>query len=175
MEFTTSLAKFTTKNAGVYGLHLPVPESISSQFIEGEDRRVICTINDSLVMHSGLMPFEDYWYILMNQANTKKLGLHIGDTVKVHLVKDHSEYGMPMPEELGELLAQDPEGNDHFHRLTPGKQRNLIYIVSSVKNTHGRLNKALAIVDHLKMENGNLDFKRLNALIKEYNVMGKLK
>ncbi|MBE62878.1 MAG: hypothetical protein CMB89_11005, partial [Flammeovirgaceae bacterium] len=70
---------------------------------------------------------------------------------------------------------QDKLASEFFHDLTPGKQRNLIYIISKVKNTDSRINKALAIIDHLTERNGKLDFKLLNEKIKEYNQRGKLK
>ena len=73
------------------------------------------------------------------------------------------------------LLEQDEEGSKYFHQLTPGKKRSLIYLVGSVKNIDSQLNKGLAILDHLKAEQGNLDFKKLNQLIKEYNQRSKLK
>ena len=174
MELKTSLEKFIGKNAEVYSLHFPVPHEIANQFMEGNDRRVICTINDKVEIRSGLMPFKKYWYILVNQSLQKKLKIEVGDEVKLRLLKDTSAYGMEMPEELQVLFDQDEDGNRHFHNLTPGKQRNLIYIVSNVKNIESRLNKALAIVDHLKEFHGKLDFKALNLKIKEYNQRGKL-
>lgn len=109
------------------------------------------------------------WYVLMNEKLAKKLDIQIGDNVTLEIEKDTSKYGMEIPEELEELLQQDPEGEQHFHSLTPGKQRNLIYIVGNVKNSNSRLNKALAIMHHLKEFEGKLDFKILNQTIKEFN------
>ena len=174
MEFNTTLSKFSGTDASVYELHLPVPKPIAEQFIRGENRRVICEINETTSLHSGLMPHKDYWYILINQSVIKKLGLEVGHSVSVKLTPDDSTYGMEMPEELMVLLDQDSQGYEYFHQLTPGKQRNLIYIVSKVKSSESRLNKALAIVHHLKDQNGKLDFKLLNQVIKNYNNRGKL-
>lgn len=112
------------------------------------------------------------WFILLNKKLVQELK-HIPE-ISVVLEKDHSEFGMEMPEELEVLLDQDEVGKSLFMSLTPGKQRNLIYIVSKVKNTNSRLNKALAIVHHLKKVNGALDFKMLNETIKYYNNLGKL-
>jgi hypothetical protein len=57
--------------------------------------------------------------------------------------------------------------------LTKGKQRGLIYIVTKVKNTNSRLNKSLAIIEHLKDVKGNLEYKMLNEKIKYYNNLDK--
>ncbi len=70
-------------------------------------------------------------------------------------------------EELAELLAQDEEGNRFFHALTPGKLRTLLYIVGQPKNSDIRLHRALAIVEHLKMNQGKIDYKTLNISIRE--------
>ena len=67
------------------------------------------------------------------------------------------------------MLDQEETAKEIFESLTPGKQRTLIYIVLKVKNTDSRIRKALAIVEHLNESKGDLDFKRLNVLIKHYN------
>lgn len=175
MKIQSTLLKFTEANSSVYGLHLPVPDEIAKHFIEGENRRVKCTINDQVKISSGLMPAGTYWYILVNQKLQKQLTIKVGEEVSLFLEKDTSSYGMDMPEELEVTLQQDSLAHEYFHKLTPGKQRNLIYIVSKVKSSDSRINKSLAIIDHLVEQNGKLDFKLLNEKIKEYNQRGKLK
>ena len=76
---------------------------------------------------------------------------------------------MPMPEELQVMLDQEPAAAAVFDLLTSGKKRSLIYLVSKVKSVPSRINKALAIVEHLKTCGESLDFKALNELIKYYN------
>ena len=163
---TTVLEDFKSK---LWGGYVRIPETIVDALIEGIDKRVICTFNGKKEIRASFMKTADFWFILVNKEIQKKLTLSFGDKVTISLIKDTSEYGMEMPEELQVLLDQDIEGNDFFHALTPGKQRSLIYIVNKVKNTNSRLAKALAIVHHLKEVNGKLDFKRLNETIKEYN------
>lgn len=70
------------------------------------------------------------------------------------------------------MLDQDEQGNELFHALTKGKQRSLVYLVTKVKNSDSRLNKSLAIIEHLKDVKGQLDFKMLNEKIKYYNNLG---
>ena len=95
------------------------------------------------------------------------MGLKIGSKVSVKLCKDESEYGLPMPEELAELLAQDEEGDRLFHALTPGKIRTLLYIIGQPKNSDDRLHRALAVVEHLKMYKGKIEYKQLNLRIQD--------
>ncbi|MBK7871886.1 MAG: hypothetical protein IPJ74_15005 [Saprospiraceae bacterium] len=47
--------------------------------------------------------------------------------VQATLRKDDSKYGLPMPEELAELLELDEEGNRFFHALTP--ESNALYYI----------------------------------------------
>ncbi len=172
MIISTTLEKF---DGNLWGYHLPISQQQAAPFIGGENRRVNCVVNDKLVLHCALMPYAEGYFILMNQPNIKKLRLNVGDTVKLQIDKDESEYGMPMPDSFMALLAQDAAGSDYFHQLTPGKQRSLIYIVSSVKSIDSQINKGLAILDHLTETHGNLDFKRLNEKIKAYNQRAKLR
>ena len=106
------------------------------------------------------------YFISVNKKIRDKLKLTPGTEVIVHLEKDESEYGLPMPEEFMESLIQDEIGNQIFHSLTPGKQRTLIYIAGSVKDTQKRINRALAIITHLKNTNGKINFKQLYEAMK---------
>ncbi len=166
-SFQTVLDKVNSSLGWNY--HILVADDIAQEFID-KDRRVICTVNGVKKLHSALMPDgSGNWFIFMNQKIRSELKIKPGDMLQITLEKDKSEYGMEMPEELQELLNQDDEGSMYFHKLTPGKQRTLIYLVLKVKNTDSRINKSLAIVHHLKEFKGVLDFKILNETIKHYN------
>ncbi|WP_230981463.1 YdeI/OmpD-associated family protein [Echinicola salinicaeni] len=169
ISFEADLENFHSK---LWQYHIPVPAEIADQFIDKDNRRVICHLGNTS-FKAALMKTKEYWFILINQKIREELNLNEGDTISLKLEKDHSEYGHEMPEELQVLLDQDEEGNGYFKSLTMGKQRSLIYIVIKVKNSHSRLNKSLAIVDHLKEVQGKLDFKLLNEKIKYYNNLDK--
>jgi hypothetical protein len=169
MIFETVLDKF--QSSPIWGLHFLVPNEIAKSFIDGNDRRVICTINDQITLYSGLMPAKDIWFVMLNQQVVKKLNQPIGSEITVSIEKDISEYGMPMPEEFKEVLDQQPDADHYFHALTAGKQRTLIYIVAKVKNSDSRIRKALAIADHITANKGQIDFKLLNEALKMYNKM----
>lgn len=173
INITLQLSQFEDRR--VYNYYAHVPRSLADPFIEGQNRRIKCLIEGEIEIQSSLMPYPDGYFILINQQIISKLGLTVGDQFSIILEKDTSEYGMEMPEELQALLDQDKQANEYFHSLTPGKQRNLIYIVNQVKNSDSRLTKAFAIIDHLKEVNGKLEFRLLNEKIKEYNESKKLK
>lgn len=166
-----TLFESTLENFGstLWQYHVPIPDEIALSLIEGENRRVICSLDNTSGYHAALMKCKDYWFILVNQKLRNELGKQEGHQVKVQLEKDNTTYGHKMPEELQMLLDQDPEAFSYFDSLTIGKQRSLIYIVTRVKNSDSRLKKALAISSHLKLSKGQLDFKHLNEQIKYFN------
>ncbi|MEM8893802.1 MAG: YdeI/OmpD-associated family protein [Bacteroidota bacterium] len=172
VEFKATIGDF---NNELWRHHIPVPADIAEQFIEGDNRRVICTIMGEHKMNSALMAGKGYWFILLNKPTRTKYNISTGDSITVQLEKDRSEYGMEIPEEFLVVMDQDPTGTAFFKALTMGKQRSLIYLVNKVKNPDSRINKALAIMDHLNEAQGSLDFKALNVKIKEYNQRGKLR
>ena len=121
---------------------------------EGKFRRVVCTLNGTESFQCALLPWGELFYIIVNKKKRDALGLAAGDSVHVHLVRDESKYGLPMPEEFQEVLDQDPEGDRLFHALTEGKQRSILYLLSKPKNIDVRIHQALVIVKHLKENNG---------------------
>jgi len=169
-NFQSTLENFHTR---LWQFHIPVPDELAEGFIEGDNERVICKINNAEPYPAAIMKGKEYYFILVNQQLRNRLGISEGDKVSVTLEKDRSEYGHEMPEELQVLLDQDGEGNAFFQALTKGKQRALIYLVNKVKNPNSRLNKSLAIISHLKEVHGALDFKALNEKIKYYNNLDK--
>ena len=170
ISFLSTLEDFHTN---LWRFHLPVPEDIAAQFIDGDNRRVRVHLGGIPVFPAALMKTKEYWFILLNKPNREKLKIAEGDKITMTLEKDLSEYGHEMPEELQVLLDQDEVGSGYFYELTKGKQRSLIYIVTKVKNTNSRLNKSLAIIEHLKDVKGKLDYKMLNEKIKYYNNLDK--
>lgn len=170
--FTTTLQDFDNK---LWRHHFPVPTEIANQFIDGNNRRVICMVNNEIRLQCALMPYTDGYFILINKPLVNQFHLEVGMEVSISMEKDTSEHGHVVPESFNMLLDQDESGRNYFDQLTPGKKRSLIYIVAKVKNIDSQLNKGLAILDHLKQENGVLDFKKMNEVIKSYNQRSKLK
>ena len=156
-------------DSSVYGYHLPVPSEVMEPF-KDTDRRVIARFNGHIETHCALMPKgEGEYMILLHKELRKKLGIELGDTVDVKIQKDTSKYGMPIPEEMKEMLAIDPEADQHFHQLTPGKQRSLLYMIGKPKSSDIRIKKALSVCEYLKTSRGKLDFKALNEFMKNFS------
>ncbi|MCB9316157.1 MAG: DUF1905 domain-containing protein [Lewinellaceae bacterium] len=163
-QFKAVIEKF---NSRLWTYHFKVPGVIAAVFKENNASRVVCTLNGQETFQCAIMPWSDgIFFINVNKKLRDKLGLSIGSPVQVDLRKDESQYGLPMPEELDELLKQDEPGDDLFQALTPGKKRTLLHFIGSVKNPDLRMHRALLVVEHLKENNGKIDFKYLYANLK---------
>ena len=135
--------------------------------------RVKVTFNQMEVAHISVKSRGEERYLVVNASLRKKLNLDEGEPVHVRIEAEKSEYGMPMPEELALMLAEDERANIYFHELTPGKQRSLIYLVSQLKSVDARIRKALGIIEHLVEYNGEIEYKALNEKFKEVNERSK--
>jgi hypothetical protein len=143
---------------------ISVSREIGERFpaLDGKSRRVVCTLNGREQFQCALMPSGGEFYIMVNKEVRTRLQIYSGNNVQVSLRLDDSRYGMAMPEELEEVLHQDPEGDELFHALTPGKQRSLIWQVSKGKNVDLRIHRALIIMQHLKDNEGRIDGEKLH-------------
>lgn len=159
IQFSSLLEHF---DSPLWGHHFVVPAAIGQVFVEGNKRRVVCILNGSKPFQCALIPKgEGAFFINVNKKLRDQLRIKIGAPLEVVLWKDDSEYGLPMPEELEELLRQDEEGHRYLHALTPGKLRTMLYYVGSPKTAETRLIRAVAVVEHLKLMQGKIDFKIL--------------
>ncbi len=168
INFTGIISSFD-KNELFWETHIPIPNIIYEEMLPfAQDKRIICTLNNSYTFHCGMLPKKTFHYILLNKEICKKLCLQVNDTINVTIKNDDSKYGMNISEELEESLYSDPEGSNYFHLLTPGKQRNLIHIVNKFKSSQLRIEKSFVIIEHLKRHKGILDFKQLNQDFKNH-------
>ncbi len=171
MEFSSILEK---GDSDIYHWFFSVPTDIGNQYVDGRNRRVICTVNGKEKYHCAIHGNGQGGYIIMlNRQRCKKLGLIRGQSFIVALEKDTSEYGVPMSEELREVLDQMPEADELFHKMTKGRQRTLIYWVQNVKSSEIKIRRALVMATHIESLNGEPDFKLLNQQIKEANQAAK--
>ncbi|MEM9544408.1 MAG: YdeI/OmpD-associated family protein [Bacteroidota bacterium] len=162
--FNAVVSKF---DDSIWGFHIKVPDQIYSAFAKEKIKRVLMHFDGSNPLHAGFMPEGDGKYFLMLSKDVmKKMQLALGQNVEVKIVKDTSKYGMPISEEMQELLELDPDGEELFHKLTPGKIRSLLHFVNKYKSSDTRIEKSVIILEHLKANNGKLDWKMLHEAFK---------
>lgn len=160
-HFSAPLEAAKTK---IFKWQLRVPAEVTAAFLASPTkRRVVCALNGEELHQCALTPIGDGVYVIkVNQGRIKKLSLELGKDVRVDLFPDDSKYGLPMPEEMAAVLAEDKEGDQLFHALTPGKLRTLLYIVGQGHDSDNKLWRAVQILEHLKARSGKIDYKALN-------------
>jgi hypothetical protein len=80
----------------------------------------------------------------MNHDILKKLKLDFSSTISVVISPDVSKYGMPISEEFQEVLFQDLDDETFFKKLTPGKQRSLLFYINKLNLFNYILNVVLS-------------------------------
>ena len=173
-QLTTTLSRADEdlNYGGVYYTVFPIPSGVVAHLLEREENasRVICHINGSGCIHSGLMPDgKGDYFITISKAVRERFGMEEGERVQLELLPDLSTYGIPLPAEAAEVWDIDPEAYAVFHQLTPGKQRSLLYQIDKLKGLEARAKKAVQIHDYLKSVDGKLDYRELNTYIKADN------
>jgi Bacteriocin-protection, YdeI or OmpD-Associated/Domain of unknown function (DUF1905) len=135
------------------GMHyVMINDDLLTPFLSKNIKRVMCKINDSFDFHCAFMPKkEGGFYINIGSSICNALNLKLGDEVTLSFKEDTTEYQFEMPKELTEVFYQDPDAFAIFDRLTDGNKRSLIYLVNAVKSSEKRIERALKIVEKLKM------------------------
>ncbi len=159
LVFDTQIQKLDYLNT----YYLFIPATVVQQIGGIAGKRFVCTVNHKVSYQSGLVALgEGEAYICINTKRLKEAGAALGDTVHLQLVPDKSEYGFDVPEELQEVFNQDPEGENRFKQLTPGKQRYIIYYVAGVKSPQLRVERALLLIGNLKkLPHGKEEFRAM--------------
>lgn len=145
-----------------WGRHVNVPHAIAEEFKKAGISRITCALANHSPFHCALMPQGlGQTMILFSKQKCAQFQVEPGEILELTITEDRSKYGMEMPEELEFILSENPEIADLFEALTPGKQRNLIHTVASVKSPDIRIRKALVVSEHLFIHDGKIDFKAL--------------
>lgn len=157
MKFTANISRF--EDAEIHWTSIIViPEDVFIEMIKiAPNKRIICTLNNTLTFHCAMIPRKNYHFIMLGKDKIKTLNLDINDEFLVEIILDESEFGADMSEEFQEVLASDPDGKILFDKLTPGKQRSIIYFISRTKSSHLKIEKTFVFVEHLKRNKGKFD------------------
>jgi bifunctional DNA-binding transcriptional regulator/antitoxin component of YhaV-PrlF toxin-antitoxin module len=116
------------------------------------DKRVMCKLNDTVEFHCALMPKkEGGFFVNVGSKIRNKLGLKEGDVVTATFSVDDSALQFEIPKEFTEVLKTDSKAKRIFNSLTDGNKRGLIYLVTQVKSSDKRIERALKISERLKI------------------------
>ncbi len=160
------IAKLEKFDNSLYPYHVKVSEEVYQPFAEAKIKRILVSYNDGAPVHNAFLSKDGGKFIKLNKVTMKKEGLIVGDEVIVKIEEDKSKYGVPLAPEMEELLKQDLDGEALFHKLTDGKIRSLLFKINSYKSSDKKIETAIVILEHLKANNGVLDWKMLNDAFK---------
>lgn len=134
------------------GMHyIMVDQETFDEFSKNGNNRVLCKINDQIEFHCAIISKKEGGsFIYVGSKIRKELKINAGSKVTAVFKADDSKYQFEMPEELEEVLNTDLEAHAKFHSLTPGNQRSLIYLVTQVKSSEKRIERALKIAEKIK-------------------------
>ena len=146
MKTSAQVEKLST---GMHGVLLP--DALVQHFLARGQKRVLCIINGSHQQHSALTPIKGVGHcITIGMKVLKTLGVEPGQTLQIELREDTTEHQFEVPEAFEAVLETDPEAREVFDALTPGNRRSLMALVTAVKSTDKRIERALTIADALK-------------------------
>ena len=170
MEFTTNITRFDDSEVFWTSIII-IPNDIFLKMIKiAPNKRIICTINNTLTFHCAMNPKKGFHYIMISKEKLKSINSEIGTTIFVKIIPDSSTFGMHDCNELQEVLYSDPDGNVLFEKLTLGRKRSLIYWISKVKNPELRIEKSFVLMEHLKRNKGKLDPIQFQIDCKEFRL-----
>ncbi|MBX2816735.1 MAG: YdeI/OmpD-associated family protein [Saprospiraceae bacterium] len=150
-----------------YDGNLTVPLHIASVFLGRKVTRIRLEIEGWGYKSGAINSRGDgTFYVYLNKEERKQLHALGKKEISVVLTPDESKYGMPMPAELLEALSLYPKGSEHFERLTPGRQRSIIYTVSKPKSEAIRIKKAILVLEYLEEVRGNMDVREMGKWMK---------
>jgi hypothetical protein len=159
VEYTTYIEELQH----LAGHYFELPPSVIKKLGGNINNRLICTIDKKLSWQCGSLALgKGSACVTISAKRMKELGVKPGDKIHVKLVHDQSKYGMEVPEELAELLKQDPEGKKRFNGLPMGKKRYIIHYVSGVKSSRLRIERAILLIENLKkLPKGKESFREM--------------
>lgn len=135
---------FVIEKAVLENFHTPDDESLFSKRFE-------VTVNNKVNWRGGSMVLgEGRSYISISKSRMKELDVVLDDEITIELKKDNSEFGMDVPPEFQEVLAQDNVAKARFSDLTMGTQRATIYLVNKLKTSEKRIEKSIFLLENLK-------------------------
>ena len=134
------------------GMHyVMIDEEIAKSFLTKGTKRALCLIENA-TFHCAFMPKKEGGYFInLGTTICKQLKLKEGDEVALTFKEDDSEFQFEMPEEFSEVLYQDPDADAVFQGLTDGNKRGLIYVITTVKSSEKRIERALKVAEKLKI------------------------
>ena len=142
-----------------HGGAIVIPDGMAMDFLNNDVKRIICIFQNGKKLHGMINKGEQVYFLMVGKQTAREYGVIPGDEIDVQFIEDTTRYQMAVSEEFLEVLTTDPEGEDLFHQLTPGKQRSVLHSINKIKSSNLRIEKALRLMENLRR--GQSDLKLL--------------
>jgi hypothetical protein len=146
--------KFIVQKQGKgWPYHVVLSDSAAKKLLKNGNKRAVATEKTTgETFHCSVNTNKNIgYYIYVNATLGKTLGIKEGSSINLSFEIDTTAYQFEMPDEMQEVLNQDAEAYEAFAKLTAGKQRSLIYLVTKLKSIDKRIEKAIHITNKLKL------------------------
>lgn len=132
----------------VYRMHgITVPAVWIAEQGWSAGQRLRASIDGKPAFPCGLVSAGDGSFrILLGRRAMEAHGLSLGQAVSLELREDPDPYGYPMPPDLRDLLADNPDLDEAFHALTPGRRRGVMAQIDRLKSPEARIRMALKLL-----------------------------
>lgn len=136
---------------------IEIPPAIADEILGPENKkRLILTFNNGKSYHRALQRYkEGYALITIGKTTLKDAQKEVGLEEQITLKHDTSEFGMQFPEEFKEVLKQEPGGEEMFRKLLAGRQRNILYYISSAKTSETRIKRSFQMLNRIQQGDFN--------------------
>ncbi|SKC18478.1 YdeI/OmpD-associated family protein [Dyadobacter psychrophilus] len=151
VRFESTLDRLPRKGGEFYML---VPDEVAMQFVQGrKPARVRCLLNGKVDFQCAIRPKGGGgFYINIGTPLRQEGKFVLGQKLNAEIRKDESEFGRDVPEELQELLEMDEEGKRLFYESLPSHRRAIIYYVAGAKSVQVRIDRAIMMINRLKVK-----------------------
>jgi hypothetical protein len=131
-----------------------VPFAPSDAWPKMLPHRVKGTVNDfafrsSLSPLSRTLPDESVFYLMVNKAVQKGAGASLGQMVEVILEPDFEPRPAELPDELAELLDEEPGLREWYDELSESMRREICKWIVDVKSDEARRKRAGQMAERL--------------------------
>jgi len=134
-------------NPGFHYVNFPF--SVKDEFGFSGSVRVECKIGDKTYKRALISDGQGQHYVILNTEMLRYHKVKLGDKVKLEIRKTDAASQIDIPEEFVEALALEEVALKRYEELTPGKQRQICYWISSAKTVDTRVKRSLDILNRL--------------------------
>ena len=157
IQLQQPLLKLEPRRGGSF--YLTIPAHVVDQFPKGKQTRLLCTIDERIVLNCGLNHLGNGdFFIIVATRHVKVLGVKPGDTLRFTLEEAPQPLGVDLPEVLEALLEQDEDLAQVFEGMTDGKKRSLVFLLQGSKDVDRQVQKAIQFLTDVKA--GRSPYKR---------------